>query len=493
MPHDHSSDNTPIPAKSTNTAGNGHDLDLGELAALGVRLDRDDGVDTDDAVNTDDPVDTLDDKVIAAEIARLARLPAVRYAHQRKAAAEMLECPVAFVDRAVKAEQQKDQIVDTDGRPIELFEPEPWPEPVDGIELLNDLAAAIRRYVVLPSRAADAAVLWAIFTHAFEIVDNCAPKLVITAPTKESGKTRLLRVIQYLVPRPLAVSNITAPTVFRVIDRYQPTLLLDETDTYLREDDEMRGIINGGFDRDMANAGRSVQIGDRIEPRFFSLWAPQALAGIGRQHGTIMSRSFVIQMQRKLRTEHVSRLRKRDAGPLRELARKIARWTKDHLEQIAMIAAADPPMPPELHDRAAEAWEIPMAIADATGGEWPARARAAAKFLSGAQAEDDGTAILLLGDIRELFDPLPTAENPDSRPVESIFSRELAEALGRREDRPWAAYGRSGKLITPHQIARLLKDFGISSNNTVRRRNQTEKGYKRELFSDVFARYLPER
>ena len=55
---------------------------------------------------------------------------------------------------------------------------------VDGAELLDDVAATISRYVILPSTSAlIAVVLWIAATHAVPAW-NCAPRLVIRAPEK---------------------------------------------------------------------------------------------------------------------------------------------------------------------------------------------------------------------------------------------------------------------------------------------------------------------
>ena len=63
---------------------------------------------------------------------------------------------------------------------------------------------------------------------------------------KRCGKTTLLDVLGRLVRRPLPTANVTSSAVFRVVEAYRPTLLVDEADTFLRDNDELRGIINSG-------------------------------------------------------------------------------------------------------------------------------------------------------------------------------------------------------------------------------------------------------
>jgi hypothetical protein len=59
-----------------------------------------------------------------------------------------------------------------------------------------------------------------------------------------------------------------------------------EREQFLREREELRGVLNAGHDPQSAKAARCV--GDESEPRVFNVWAPVAFAGIGKQHDTLM-------------------------------------------------------------------------------------------------------------------------------------------------------------------------------------------------------------
>jgi DDE superfamily endonuclease/Protein of unknown function (DUF3631) len=107
---------------------------------------------------------------------------------------------------------------------------------------------------------------------------------------------------------------------------------------------------------------------------------------------------------------------------------------------------------------------------------------------------DDAIAIQLLADLRDLFDPLPTALNPDAQPVDKLVTTEILKALHDRDDRPWSEYSRLCKPISGAQIAALLRPLGVSTNNTIRRGlDGPDKGYERRHFDDAFERYLPAR
>ena len=56
------------------------------------------------------------------------------------------------------------------------------------------------------------------------------------------------------------------------------------------------------------------------------------------------------------------------------------------------------------------------------------------------------------------------------------------------EGRPWPDW-KAGKPLTPSQLARLLKPFGVISDS-VRVGGKTPKGYYRHQFTEAWDRYL---
>jgi putative DNA primase/helicase len=90
------------------------------------------------------------DAKIDAEIIRLAALSPVQYEQQRKDVAEKLGLRASILDKLVKAERPDDG--NTQGSAIEFPEPEMWPEPVNGAQLLDRIADAVRNHVVMAER-----------------------------------------------------------------------------------------------------------------------------------------------------------------------------------------------------------------------------------------------------------------------------------------------------------------------------------------------------
>jgi Protein of unknown function (DUF3631) len=384
-----------------------------------------------------------------------------------------VKAPALLVDAALTLQQATPAA--GQGRAVEFAEPAPWPEPVDGAALLDDVAAAFTCFVALPPLAEVAAALWTVHAHALDAA-AASPLLALTSPEKRCGKTTTLSLLARLVPRALLSSNISPAALFRIVEKYAPTLLVDEADSFLRDKEELRGILNSGHSRDAAYVVRTV--GDENEPRRFSTWAAKAVALIGHLPDTLADRSLVVPMRRRAAGEHVERLRLDRPQGFEDLRRRAARWAADRLGELR---GADPEVPGELGDRAADNWRPLLAIADLVGGEWPERARRAARALSGSGSEPrDSVREQLLADIREAF---------DERGSGRLLTEDLLQDLRAREDRPWGEW-RGGHPLSAVQLARLLKPFGVRPR-LFRTGPKVARGYLLESFSDAFSRYLP--
>lgn len=347
----------------------------------------------------------------------------------------------------------------------------PWHEPVNLGDLLSNIVTVIRQLIVCSKETSCAAALWIVMTWFIDET-RVAPLAVITAPEKRCGKSQFLTLIGKLVRNPMIASNITAPALFRTIDALKPTLLIDEADTFMRDNEELRGVLNCGHTRDSAYVIRLV--GRDFTPKQFCVWGAKAVAGIGKLADTLIDRSIVLELRRKQAHEKTGRMRDFDQDFI-ELKSKLARIAQDY---AAHIQNAKPDMLEELNDREQDNWEPLFAVADLAGGDWPLLARQASLQLSNSISKELSLGVELLCDIRQIF------INRDR-----IKSEDLVTALCNDKEKPWATYDK-GNNITPRQIAQFLKGFHISSD-TVRFGETTAKGYKREWFRDAFDRYIP--
>ena len=376
----------------------------------------------------------------------------------------------------VKKEKAKQNPPDSEN--TNMFPATPVHEyPVNGTELLDEMYALLNRFIVCSHETAVATTLWIAFTWFVHVV-QVAPIAMITAPEMQCGKTQLLSFIGKLVNRALLASNISPSAIFRVIESCAPTLLIDEADSFLRENEEARGVLNSGHTRQSAFVIRNV--GDEHTPTQFSTWGAKVLCGIGKLAATLMSRSIVLELRRKLPHEKVERLRHADEAAFESIKSKLARFQMDYADTIKN---ARPDIPEILNDRAQDNWEPLLAIADCAGDHWPTTARnAAIKLSQRANSDEQSSAgTMLLADIRDIFDDL----NGTPR----ISTKALLHNLTEMNDRPWPEWYR-GKPITARQLAKHLKPFGIAPKKLRFSHSITERGYELSQFSDAFARYL---
>lgn len=405
----------------------------------------------------------------AQTIVRLATLSPLEYDRVRVANAERLNVRPTALDAQVKLARK--EVATNDG--ISFGDCEPWHDPVEPAGLLSELSVTVRRFIVCGNETADAVALWAAMTWFIDVV-QVAPLAVITAPEKRCGKSQLLFLLGRLSCRPLTASNISSAALFRVIDAWQPTLLVDEADAFMRENEELRGLLNCGHTRDSAYTVRIV--GEAMTPTRFNVWGAKAIAGIGHLADTLMDRAVTLELRRKLEHEIVERLRHAEPDLFETLAAKLARFAEDYREAVRV---ARPDLPSSLNDRAQDNWEPLLAIAQVAGGVWPDRARHAALRLSGTESATVSAGTELLADIQEVF---------EHKRVEKISTADLIHALCEDEEKCWATWNR-GQRIKPRQLAKRLGEYGITSK-TIRLGYDTAKGFEAVQFKDAFARYL---
>jgi hypothetical protein len=178
-------------------------------------------------------------------------------------------------------------------------------------------------------------------------------------------------------------------------------------------------------------------------------------------------------MRRRRHDETVEKFREDHTSDLVELKRKVIRWVIDNR---AVLVAADPEMPNNLNDRAADNCRILLAVADVAGSHWPETARQVVATIAG-DKEDDSLPVMLLNDIEEIFERTSGRSN---------FVRGLVPRTYRPGASPLGEL--DGYRITPNRLADMLDPFGIRPK-TLRIGDCTPRGYMRAEFEDAFARY----
>ena len=358
-------------------------------------------------------------------------------------------------------------------------------EPVDGAALLDDLATAIRRHAFIDECDLVKATLWTI--HGYRrFYDNVQvlPRLVITAGREDSGKTSLAVALAHASDVALVVVSPRPATLFRSIEAHQVALFLDEADVWYPRNEDLREIVNSGFNKDGALVPRTEDVGSggkrEHEVRLYSTFTPMAIVGINLEKvlaRTLLSRALIIRMTPARVGEVTTDI---FANPpavqaIREIASRIKRWVADH---EGKLAHAKPDMPGVIN-RLRLVWEPLLAIADAAGGDWPTRARAALELERGRIRDPNlGEALLL--------DALQIMTEAD---VAGLHTKDLIERLLPLEMRTWSAFGKRRVAIRDIEVADLLAPYGLKPKQ-LKIGAINRRGYRLEDIQAAVERYV---
>src|SRR5262249_55551716 len=410
----------------------------------------------------EEPPELTSDVVI-----NLAGMTPLQYAQQLGREAKKHRMPVKLLEQAVEAARVEQEA-------LKLLEPHwevtPADDPVDATQLFAEIEARILQHVVMPEDLAFVVALWVgqswIHQHG-----TYSPILGVTSAERDSGKSTLMGVVAFLVRRSLLSVGVSAAALYRSIEKWNPTFVVDEADDAFVDNPDLRQVINSGWTRGQGVMGCEP---DTKEPRRVSTFCPKAVALKGRKMpDTMLSRTIFIEMKRRLRSENVNHFRHTDDVGFARMRSQLARWAEDHGESLG---AALPDQPEGFINRTASNWQLMFAIADSLGqGE---RARAIAQHVAGV-TDMTSAGVALLRDIKAMF---------DASTLDYLTSKTIIERLTADPEKPWAEWSR-GKPISEKGVAGLLHEYRIGSR-TVGPRGSTAKGYRKADFEDAWERYL---
>jgi hypothetical protein len=358
----------------------------------------------------------------------------------------------------------------------------PWPDPVNVNELVEEIFTVIERIVYLKREQILAAAYWVIHTYFIRKKGErqafrYSPVLLLTSPVYGCGKTVLQDLLAEMSNNSKKAANISMASVFRLLHAQQPTLFLDEIDTYLQNREELIGFLNAGYDERVGTVFRQSPKGnDWSETAEFSVWGAKCLAGIGSLVATLESRSIKIRLERKPQghpLERVHDILAQDPELLSNIRRKCLRFAVDN--EDALIQQA-PPYSEQLSDRANDCWSGLFKLGALVGAGSNGLLEAATKLSSSSQPTRSEFEEFLQ-DIKPFLESYPDSRIPSSKLVD--YARSL-------EDRPYRS-----KNFTAYDLASLLKPHGIHSIQ-MRPDGRNVRGYEIADLVALISRYLPE-
>jgi hypothetical protein len=209
--------------------------------------------------------------------------------------------------------------------------------------IVQTVADFIERFVFLRTRSLYQLLsLWTISTHMYSDFDYTG-YIFACSPEPQSGKSRLLEVLDLLVANPSGI--LISPTqaiLFRTAGGN--TQLLDEVDGWTNRE-ELRNVLNAGFQQGATVQRMGDHSGGGYEVQSFPVYAPRVLAGIGRRilNRTTLDRSFIFDMVRQTRDERRERFQRRAIqSEAEELKSAITSWVSRHKTEVLRCYGESP-------------------------------------------------------------------------------------------------------------------------------------------------------
>jgi putative DNA primase/helicase len=414
--------------------------------------------------------------------------PGIERDRERARLAKQFRCGKASIDEEIK-NRQGDK-----ANPLhEHWNVEPWSEPVETDALVRDLCWQIHSHVICSYEDTLTVALWIMFAWSHEATTH-SPLLLLTSAEPECGKTTMLGVVSLLTPRSITSVEISDAALYRSIEVWRPTFVIDEFDNVLADDGkrQLRSVINSGHTR---GDGVLRVNKDTYEPELFSTFGPKAIGMVGRRlPATTMSRCIVVELQRRKSGEKIlAKFQHEDTQELRDLRGRLLRWSTDNIE--ALRSAKDTvAMPAPFDNRRADNWRMLFSIADLAGEEVAGHARHAALKID-SSVDTRSLRARLLADIRMIFYPIDDDTGAPLERLERISTNDLIARLALIPGAPWGDW-KGGKrldgglmVLTDRQLSQLLGDK-IKPKPLRLPGVAPFKGYDRVQFEDDWDRYL---
>lgn len=365
---------------------------------------------------------------------------------------------------------------------------------VDAPALLNEIEKFILDRMVLPPDASIIITLWILQTYFMDWIYTFG-YLGINSPEKQCGKSLILKLLRAFVKNGYQTTQISAPTLYRFIEEYKVTLLIDEFDS-LKSDKDMANALNAGYERGNSALKTNMDKGGAIEK--YDPFCAKVLCGINltdKIPDSTISRTIIINLKRKYTNDIKSRFRSSaNLNPehpeykylekIRCKLLKIAEDNKDEFKRIVDNFDANYCDDffkdfEAVSDRVRDNYEHLVILAKLVGGGWYDKLKEAFKSYSKVEFNNKTDHERLLFDIYKIIEHSFSGK-------ESVGTTELLDKLLKMSESGWNEY-KFGKPLNLTTLANLLRPYHIKSERISR--NPDKQGYKLEKLKDTFDRY----
>lgn len=339
------------------------------------------------------------------------------------------------------------------------------------MDLISRIKNYLSGYMAFPDTSLPLTLaFWAMATHLYDSFD-AFPYLVITAATKQAGKTRLSELVGFLSRNTKNAATMSPSSLFRIIQDAKPTVIFDEAETFSQGTaGDMRSVLNAGYRK-----GQTVMRTQGFQVVEFHIYSPKVFVLIGDVYDTLRDRSIVVTLRRGEPAKRFSYDDAKDEGAaLAAEFLKVLEAHKEAIEDAYQAEAAD-----YLGDRDEEIWrplfaicrviaphylsELQRASADLSADKTQERKR----FVNLSKMEDDAQADQYAR--RAVRDLLEVLNGDNFLPSGEAVKRMRDLNLG-----PWRRY--QGEGLTPKSLANMLSRFGLRPRPGRKQGNRKSEG-----------------
>ena len=212
----------------------------------------------------------------------------------------------------------------------------PWDGPVNLNTLLSDIHKHRRRFAIIHNEhGAVATTLWTAMSWVHNEIATHSPPLLITSPADDEGnaaKTLLCSYLSYQVPRRKPVTDPSGASFFHMIDRAQPTLIIDNAENLFKRKRDLIDLLDASWTRGFPVTRQAH--GATVEYNVFCPKVIGAMAGSNFLPPNAMARSIHFGMLPKLPNETVEPFGYADNEVFLEQRQKLARFAQDNMERL---------------------------------------------------------------------------------------------------------------------------------------------------------------
>ena len=383
-----------------------------------------------------------------------------------------------------------------------MSSPDSVEHPTPLLEVLDIVRDEIGQYIHFRTLAQLETVVLFIAASYLAPHLEVATYLNLTSPVPGCGKSTLAVLIEKLGFQAWFVSVASPAFIYRMLDaRPDSMMVIDEVDAVFKHADKsesaslVASIINAGNSRDTAKIGRVERQGSKHEPKLLSCFGFKVMSGVGRTlPPATASRALTIDLERavagelKVEWEPTPAQRKSVESVAVMIAHTMSagEWSWDN-------GTLQPDLP--MTNRERQIWRPLAAVAQAAGGDWSIRLKAAMDEYSTSSTSDAPRLLSDLGDcLRDTINGHPSDlrsqafESTDAGLILPTMS--IVAALTDLEGSTWTA----GKYpaLTTSRLGRILDGWAIRSMQRWDPEKQVGvRGYRLVDLATLIGRYTP--